>query len=75
MGYAILQCRLNAVVLAIRKTEIRPQTQRAGRTIQVENGAVSLPDHVNVHRPMIVGVDYDTQTPQSQDGWHERSIP
>ena len=48
-----------------------PQTQWANLTIQIEDGAVSLPDDVNVRRPVIVGVDYDAQTPQSQDGWQE----
>jgi len=74
-GDVIQQLRLNVVQLVICKTEICPQTQGASRTIQIEDGAVSLPDDVNVRRPMIVGVDYDAQTPQSQDGWHERSVP
>jgi hypothetical protein len=70
----IQQLCLNLVELAIGKAEICPQSGWASRTIQVENGAVSLPDDVNVRRSMIVGVDYDAQTPQSQDGWHKRSV-
>jgi hypothetical protein len=68
-GDVVQQLRLNVAQLAISKTEIHPQTQLASRTIQIENGAVSLPDDVNVCRQMIVGVDYDAQTPQSQDRW------
>jgi hypothetical protein len=55
----IQQLGSNVAQLMIGKTEICPQTQRASRTIQVENGAVSLPDDMNVRRPMIVGVDYN----------------
>jgi len=29
---------------------------------------------VNVRRPVIVGVDYDAQAHQSQDGWHEHIL-
>jgi hypothetical protein len=74
LGDVIQQLRLNVVQLAIWKTEIYPQTQRASRTIQVENCAVSLPDDVNVRRPVIVGIDYDAQAPQSQDGGHESRV-
>jgi hypothetical protein len=72
---AIQQLRLNVVQLAVGKTEICPQTQGASRTIQVENGAVPLPDDVDVRRPMIVGVDNNAQTPQSQDSWHGSRVP
>jgi hypothetical protein len=74
-GNVIEQLRLNVAQLAICKTEICPQAQWTSRTIQVENGAVSLSDDVNMRWPMIVGVDYDAQTTQSQHGWHERSVP
>jgi hypothetical protein len=74
-GDVIQQLRLNVMQLVICKTEICPQTQWHSRTIQVENGAVSLSDDVNVRRPMVVGVDYDAQTPQSQNGRHESRIP
>jgi hypothetical protein len=74
-GDVIQQLHLNLAQFASRKTEICAQTQRASRTIQIENGAVTLPDDVNMRRPMIIGVDYDAQTPQSQHGWHERSVP
>jgi len=50
----VQQLRLNVAQLAVSKTEIHPQTQRASRTIQIENGAVSLPDDGYVRRPVIV---------------------
>jgi hypothetical protein len=71
----VQQLYLNVAQLAVSKTEIHAQAQRASRTIQVENGAVPLPDNVNVRRPMIVWVDNDSRAPQSQDGRHERSVP
>jgi hypothetical protein len=74
-GDSIQQPHLNLAELPVGKTEICPQFRWAGGTIQVENGTVSLPDDVNVCRPMIVGVDYDAQTPQSQHRWHEGSVP
>jgi hypothetical protein len=69
-GQVLFQFRPNALCLMLRETR-PPQTQRAGGAIQVEDGSMPLPDNVNMRRPMIVGVDHDAQTPQSQDGWHE----
>jgi hypothetical protein len=68
------QLCLNVAQLAVSKTEIHAQAQRASRTIQIENGAVPLPDNVNVRRQMIVWVDNHSRTPQSQDGWHESRV-
>jgi hypothetical protein len=71
----IQQLRLNVMQPVFRKTEIRPQAQWACRAIQVENCAASLPDDVNVRRPVIVGVDNNSQTPQSKNGWHVCRVP
>jgi hypothetical protein len=73
-GQALLQFRSNALCLVLWKTGT-PQTQRASRAIQDEDGFMPLPEDVNVRRPVIVGKDNDAQTPQSQDGWHESRVP
>ena len=45
--------------LVFRKSGVLPQTQRATGTIHVEDRSESLPNDVNVRRPMVVGIDND----------------
>jgi hypothetical protein len=72
-GDVIQQLCLNVAQLVICKTEICPQTHWASRTIQVENGAVSLPDDVYMSRTMVIGVNGHPQSANPQNGWHELS--
>jgi hypothetical protein len=73
-GQVIPKFRVNALCLVFRETRL-PQTQWAIRTIQIEDGSMPLADDVNMRRQVVVGVDDDSQAPQSQDGWHESSVP
>jgi hypothetical protein len=45
--------RPNVLCLVLRETRL-PQTQRASRAIQDEDGFMPLPEDVNVRRPVIV---------------------
>jgi len=66
-------CR-NFVDLVLRETDILPQTRHSIWAIQVDDGFMPLPNNVYVRRRMIVRVDYDAQTPQSQDGRHGKRV-
>jgi len=68
------KCGFDLLDPVFRETIALPQTQRALGTIQDEYGSEPLPDDMNVCRPMIVGIDYDAQAPQSQDGRHGSRI-
>lgn len=39
-------------------------------TLKIEHRFASSPDDVNMRRPMITGIDHESQPGESQDGWH-----
>src|SRR5690348_5284541 len=53
-----------------RESIVAAQFGWAVGTVQQEHGFARRADHVDMRGAMIVRVDHDPQTAESQDGWH-----
>lgn len=61
---------LNMSDLALCEAVVLSKLDRARRTIQIEGCFTASPDHVHVGRPVIVRVDYDAQSVESENCRH-----
>jgi hypothetical protein len=65
---------LNRVQFVLCEAKILSQTGRPIRAVQLEDGLLSIPDHMDVCRPMVVRVNHNAETRKPQNGRHSLSI-
>jgi len=53
--------------LSPREPIILSELRRSRRTIQTENSLATMPNHVDVGRSMIIGIDYNPQAVESEN--------
>jgi hypothetical protein len=66
---------LNRVQFVLCEAKILSQTGRPIRAVQLEDGLLSIPNHMDVCRPMVVRVNHNAETRKPQNGRHPFSIP
>ena len=65
---------LNRVQFVLCEAKVLPQTGQPIRAVQLEDGLLSIPDHMDVCRPMVVRVNHNAETRKPQNGRHSLSI-
>jgi hypothetical protein len=53
------------------KSVVLPQSDWTGRAIQLEDGFMSVPDHVHMRRTVVIGINGHPQRANPQNGWHD----
>jgi hypothetical protein len=54
---------------------VLPELYRSGRTVQIEYGLTTTPNHMDMGRPMIVRIDHNTQPIEPHYGRHQSIVP
>lgn len=52
-----------------------PQLGRAVRAVKNEHRLTACPDHMDMGRAVVIGIDHYPQTVEAENGWHRARLP
>jgi hypothetical protein len=64
------QSCLYAVEFSRSESVILPQFGWSARTAQIEHGLAALANHMDMRRPVIIGIDHDAQSANAKNRRH-----
>jgi len=72
--YLLAQGLLNRGQLVLCEAKVLPKADRTVRAVQLKDGLVPVPDHVDMRWSVVVWIDDDAQARKPQDGGHSMIV-